>query len=70
MHAERRGSDEMAADTSVTRLVRVTNRYSVPSRYASQRLTLKVFLDRLCLYHAETVVIGGSSFRMKDRIET
>jgi transposase len=54
-----------AADTSVTRLVRVTNRcrvvldtnrYSVPSIYASQRLTLKAFADRLCLYHAHNLV--------------
>lgn len=29
-----------------------TNRYSVPSRYASQQLTLHAFPDRLCLYHA------------------
>jgi len=56
---------DVAADTSVTRLVRVTNRcrialdtnrYSVPSIYASQRLTLKVFGDRLCLYHAHNMV--------------
>ena len=55
----------MPADTSVTRLVRVTNRcrvvldtnrYSVPSLYASQRLTLKAFADRLCLYHAHNLV--------------
>lgn len=53
------------ADTAVTRLVRVTsrcrvvldtNRYSVPSLYASQRLTLKVYTDRLCLYHAHNLV--------------
>jgi transposase len=53
------------ADTSVTRIVRVTNRcrvvldtnrYSVPSLYASQRLTLKMFPDRLCLYHAHNLV--------------
>ena len=56
---------EVAADTSVTRLVRVTNRcrivvdtnrYSVPFRYASQRLTLKAFSERLCLYHAHDLV--------------
>ena len=56
---------DVAADTSVTRLVRVTNRcrvvvdtnrYSVPSRYASQRLTLKAFPDRLCLYHDHNMV--------------
>lgn len=54
-----------SADTSVTRLVRVTNRcrvildtnrYSVPSLYASARLTLKAYADRLCLYHAHTLV--------------
>jgi len=53
------------ADTAVTRVVRVTsrcrvvldtNRYSVPSRYASQRLTLKVYSDRLCLYQAHNLV--------------
>lgn len=52
-------------DTSVTRLVRVTNRcrvtldtnrYSVPSLYASQRLTLKMFPDRLCFYHAHNLI--------------
>lgn len=53
------------ADTSVTRPVRVTNRcrvvvdtnrYSVPFLYASQRLTLKAYADRLCLYYAHTLV--------------
>jgi hypothetical protein len=47
------------ADTGVTDTVRAnnrfrvrldTNRYSVPSRYASRRLTLKTFADRLCIY--------------------
>ena len=55
----------LPADTSVTRLVRVTNRcrvvvdtnrYSVPSLYASQRLTLHAFADRLCLYHTHNLV--------------
>src|SRR5262245_23274527 len=50
----------LPADTGVTDTVRVnsrfrirldTNRYSVPSRYASQRLTLKKFANRLCIYH-------------------
>jgi transposase len=50
----------LPADTGVTHTVRVnsrfrirldTNRYSVPSRYASQRLTLKKFANRLCIYH-------------------
>jgi transposase len=53
------------ADTSVTRVVRVTNRcrvvldtnrYSVPARYASQRLTLKAFAERLCFYHSHNLV--------------
>lgn len=53
------------ADTSVTRLVRVTNRcrvvvdtnrYSVPFVYASQRLTLKAFADRICLYYTHNLV--------------
>ena len=55
----------VSADTSVTKTVRVTsrcrvvldtNRYSVPALYASQRLTLKAFADRLCLYHAHNLV--------------
>jgi transposase len=50
----------LPADTAVTDTVRAnsrfrirldTNRYSVPSRYASQRLTLKKFANRLCIYH-------------------
>jgi transposase len=50
----------LQADTGVTDTVRAnsrfrirldTNRYSVPSRYASQRLTLKKFADRFCIYH-------------------
>jgi transposase len=52
-------------DISVARTVRVTprcrvvldtNRYSVPSLYASQQLTLHAFPDRLCLYHAHKLV--------------
>lgn len=55
----------LPADTGVVRIVRVTNRcrvvldsnrYSVPSLYASQRLTLKAYADRLCLYHTANLV--------------
>jgi transposase len=55
----------LPADTGVVRSVRATNRcrvvvdtnrYSVPSLYASQRLTLKLFADRLCLYHGVNLV--------------
>ena len=52
-------------DISVARTVRVTNRcrvvldtnrYSVPSLYASRQLTLHALPDRLCLYHAHNLV--------------
>lgn len=52
-------------DTSIVRTVRVTNRcrvvfdtnrYSVPSLYASQQLILKSFAERLCIYHGEKLV--------------
>lgn len=32
------------------------NRYSVPAEYAGTLLTLKVYPDRLCLYHHDTLV--------------
>ena len=33
-----------------------TNRYSVPAEYAGQRLTLKKYPDRLCIYHQEKLI--------------
>jgi transposase len=33
-----------------------TNRYSVPAHYAGQALMLKTYPDRLCLYHADTLI--------------
>ena len=33
-----------------------TNRYSVPAEYASARLTLKSYPDRLCIYHRDRLV--------------
>ena len=33
-----------------------TNRYSVPAEYASARLTLKSYPDRLCIYHCDRLV--------------
>jgi transposase len=33
-----------------------TNRYSVPAEYASTTLTLKVYPDRLCVYHQEQLI--------------
>jgi hypothetical protein len=53
------------ADTAITDTVRAnnrfrivldTNRYSVPSLYASQRLVLKTFADRLCIYHEHKLI--------------
>ena len=32
------------------------NRYSVPAEFASTRLTLKVYPERLCLYHGERLI--------------
>lgn len=55
----------MPYDTSATRSVRATNRfrvafdgnaYSVPSRYASLRLSLKAFTDRICIYHENNLI--------------
>jgi hypothetical protein len=33
-----------------------TNRYSVPAEYAGQRLTLKTYPDRLCIYYQEKLI--------------
>ena len=33
-----------------------TNRYSVPAEYASTALTLKVYQDRLCVYHQHKLI--------------
>jgi transposase len=33
-----------------------TNRYSVPAEYAGQRITLKTYPDRLCIYHQERLI--------------
>ena len=33
-----------------------TNRYSVPAEYASQRLTLKAYPDRVCIYLVEKLI--------------
>jgi len=33
-----------------------TNRYSVPAEYASQRLTLKAYPERICIYHREKLI--------------
>ncbi len=33
-----------------------TNHYSVPAEFASQRLTLKAYPDRLCIYHQDQLI--------------
>jgi len=33
-----------------------TNKYSVPSAYASQHVTLKAYPDRLCIYHHDQLI--------------
>jgi len=38
------------------RVILDTNRYSVPAEYASTRLTLKAYPDRICLYHQEKLI--------------
>lgn len=45
-----------------------TNRYSVPSEYASQRLTLKCYPDRLCIYQGQDLIArhGRSYDRHQD----
>ena len=60
-----RALTSLPPDTGIARTVRVTNRcrvvfdtnrYSVPSLYASQQLTLKIFAERLRVYHEEKLV--------------
>lgn len=38
------------------RVVLDTNTYSVPARYASQRVTLKAWPQRVCVYHGEQLI--------------
>jgi hypothetical protein len=33
-----------------------SNRYSVPAQYANERLTLKAYPDRICIYHRDQLV--------------
>ena len=42
--------------TTRCRVVFQTNRYSIPHLYSGQKLTLKVYPERLCLYHHETLI--------------
>ena len=42
--------------SSRCRVIFEANRYSIPHLYASQKLTLKVYPERLCIYHHETLI--------------
>ncbi len=42
--------------SSRCRVLFQANRYSIPHLYASQKLTLKVYPERLCIYHHETLI--------------
>jgi transposase len=42
--------------SSQFRITLDTNRYSVPAEYAGAQLTLKIYPDRLCLYHQEKMI--------------
>lgn len=37
-----------------------SNRYSVPARFAGQRLTMRAYPDRLCFYHEESLIARHS----------
>ena len=47
---------ESVRSTKLFRISLDSNRYSVPAEYASQPLTLKIYPQRLCLYHQEKLI--------------
>lgn len=47
---------ESARSTKLFRVSLDSNRYSVPAEYASQPLTLKIYPQRLCIYHHEKLI--------------
>lgn len=50
------GSIKVVRANNRFRVVLDTNRYSVPAEYAGARLTMKAYLDRVCLYHDNNLV--------------
>lgn len=50
------GTVTQARATSQFRITLDTNRYSVPAEYAGTPLTMKVYPDRLCLYHDNKLI--------------
>lgn len=49
------------------RVILDTNRYSVPAEYASTRLMLKAYPDRICLYHQDKLIARHP--RLSDRYQ-
>jgi hypothetical protein len=47
---------ESARSTKLFRISLDSNRYSVPAEYASQPLLLKIYPQRLCIYHQEKLI--------------
>jgi len=46
------------------------NRYSVPAEYAGQRMTLKTYPERLCIYYAEKLIaLHARSYDRRQDIE-
>jgi transposase len=55
--------------TSRCRVVFETNRYSIPHLYAGQKLTLKIYPERLCIFHNEKLIATHSrSFERRQDI--
>ena len=46
--------------SSQFRVTHESNRYSVPARFAGQRLTMRAYPDRLCFYHGENLIARHS----------
>jgi len=46
----------IARATNRFRVILDTNRYSVPAEYASRRLSLKAYPDRICIYHNSDLI--------------
>lgn len=53
-HALDIGTEHSVRASNRFRVTFETNRYSVPAEYASQRLTLKAYPDRICVYAPHT----------------
>jgi transposase len=50
------GITRSARATNRFRVIHDTNRYSVPAEYAGQMLTLKIYSERICIYHDNKLI--------------